>query len=223
MEQKKEELLEIWDWDTARPTGEAVSRSLAHRDGIPHEGVHLWIIRDAPGEPQVLFQHRAAHKDMYPDCLDITVGGHVPFGTTELKIQKESREELGIEPPEESLIDLGYFRYEERSEHFFHREFQRVYLLRDNRPLNEYRFTDSEVVGLYAVGLQDIRGLFTDDLTFIVEGFDGESMLQRTVSRRHFHPLLFAPSMEEYVRVLLQAIGELHGRGMVLARMPAPL
>ena len=92
------EMLEEWDWEAARPTGRAVRRRDAHRDGIPHEGVHLWVVRTAGGLPEVLFQRRAHGKEMYPDCLDITVGGHVPFGVHENKIQKESMEEIGLNP-----------------------------------------------------------------------------------------------------------------------------
>ena len=49
---------------------------------------------------------------MYPDCLDIIVGSHVPY-VKEKKIQKESFEEISITPSEDELINLGYYRYEE--------------------------------------------------------------------------------------------------------------
>ena len=218
-----DEALEEWDWGTARPTGRMVMRRRAHREGVPHEGVHLWIVRIRAGTPEVLFQRRAGDKEHYPDCLDITVGGHVLFGQKEGKIQKESSEEIGISPTDEELIDLGYYRYEERTPGLFHREFQRVYLLRDDRPLSGYRFADGEVTGIYAVPLRSLERLFDEDLTFVIEGFNGRAPRLHPVGKKDFHPLLFAPSMVVYVEVLLRAIHELAAGVSVSARMPSPV
>ncbi len=213
-------MIEEWDWEKAVPTGKSVSRKAAHRSGIPHEGVHLWIIRTCKGYPELLFQHRAKHKDTYPDCLDITVGGHVPFGKIENKIQKESLEEIGISPLDEELIDLGYYRYEETVGDFFHRELQRVYLLADNRPLDAYRFYDGEVAGIYAVALKDIELLLRDDITLFAEGYDGEKIIGKNFSRKDFHPLLFSPIMEEYMRVVISCTKELIKNSNVTTGMP---
>ena len=120
-----EEMLEEWDWDICRPTGRPVSRKDAHEKGIPHEGVHLWILRDVDG-PEVLMQYRAGSKDVYPDYLDITVGGHVPYDMQNNKIQKETMEEIGIIPAEKDLVDLGYYKYEEIEPERINREFQRI-------------------------------------------------------------------------------------------------
>jgi isopentenyldiphosphate isomerase len=217
-----EELLEEWDWETGRPTGVSVQRKRAHREGIPHEGVHLWILRTSKGFPEMLFQHRAGHKEMYPDCLDITVGGHVPFGWQGNKIQKEAREEIGISPGEEDLFDLGYFRYEERTDRLFHREFQRVYLLLDQRELDGYTFTDGEVDGMYAVRLRDLELLLVSDTSFDIEGFEGGPRFRKEASRKDFHPLLFSPSMERYMEVVMTAARELAERGTVSVSMPPP-
>jgi isopentenyldiphosphate isomerase len=137
-----EEILEEWSWEKAVPTGRPVPRGKAHKEGIAHEGVHLWVIKKSAGKTGILFQRRAGHKESYPDYLDITVGGHVPFGKNEGKIQKEASEEIGISPPDSELFDLGYFRYEETTDKMFHREFQRVYLHLDGRPLEAYVFND---------------------------------------------------------------------------------
>ena len=72
-EDLKSEQLEEWDWDLAKPTGKPVDRNFAHKNGISHEGVHLWVIRNI-STPEILFQKRAKDKDTFPDCLDITVG-----------------------------------------------------------------------------------------------------------------------------------------------------
>lgn len=225
MEEKRDqskELLEEWDWINAKPTGRVVSRGFAHKHGIAHEGVHLWILRMSRDDVEILFQRRSHHKEMYPNCLDITVGGHVTYGILEKKIQKEAEEEIGIELLEEKLIDLGYYRYEEKDGVIFHREFQHVYLYVDERQLNEYRFNDGEVEGIYAVRVIDLKRLMKEDFEFEVSGYDGEKMVCVKVSRNDFHPLLFAPSMKEYMRVLFMAIEELIKKGSVSVKMPLP-
>lgn len=219
---QSDELLEEWDWTAARPTGRAVRRGEAHKNGVAHEGVHLWVLRFSGGEPEVLFQKRARIKEMHPNCLDITVGGHVTYGISEGKIQKEAREEIGIELEEHKLVDLGFFRYEEIDEKMFHREFQRVYLFVDERPLEQYGFNDGEVEGIYAVRLSDLERLMRENFFFEIEGFDGKVHIRETVSRKDFHPLLFASSMQKYMEVLLAAIDELFRTGSVQSKMPEP-
>ncbi len=218
-----EEMLEVWDWRTAAPTGVSIGRSRAHREGIPHEGVHLWIIRgNRSALPEILFQERASHKAQYPDCLDITVGGHVPFGVKEGKIQKEAWEEIGISPLESELTCLGLYRYEESNNVLFHREFQRVYLLRRDDGLETYRFVDGEVSGIYAVPLDYVVRLLGADESRVIDGYNGNEMVLREVSRRDFHPLLFAPSMREYMATVISASRELFETGAVRSLMPAP-
>jgi hypothetical protein len=150
--------------------------------------------------------------NIYPDCNDITVAGHVPFDQKENKIQKEAEEELGITPLKKDLIDLGFFRYEEDEEKFFHREFQRVYLLMDNRPLSEYSFVDGEVTGLFSVPLSFLKKLFYEDDSLLCQGYDGSKEIERSLSRKDFHPLLFGHVMNPYMQVVLTAIEELLSR-----------
>ncbi len=213
------EFIEEWDWEKAEPTGKPVARNTAHKEGIAHEGVHLWVLRLKYG-PELLFQHRAKSKDMYPDCLDITVGGHVPFGIIENKIQKESFEEIGIIPSDDELIDLGYYRYEETADHLFHREFQRVFLCVDSRPLNEYRFNDGEVDGIYAVNLLKLELLMQKDFEFEIEGFENGKIIKKQVSRKDFHPLLFAGSMKTYMDVVIKAAKEISLNNKTNLKMP---
>ncbi len=203
-----EELLEKWSWEEGKPLGTPVERSYAHRNGVAHEGVHLWVIDCKDEIPLVLFQQRAEWKDMYPDCLDITVGGHVPFGIEEDKIQKEAYEEIGISPDDGDMVDLGFFRYEEKDGDIFHREFQHVFLYEDRRSLDGYTFYDGEVTGIFAVPLDRLKMLMKSDLEFDIIGFDGSAIISRNVTRIDFHPLLFSGIMKEYMHGLIKAIDE---------------
>ena len=151
------------------------------------------------------------------------MGGHVPFGKEKDKIQKEAYEEIGIKISDKNLIDLGYFRYEERDDKHFHREFQRVYFMEDNRQLDRYSFVDGEVTGIFAVPFLNIEELLKRDLSFVIEGFNGRKLVKRTVNRSDFHPLLFAESMKEYMRVLIQGIKKYISEGEVNVKMPMDL
>jgi len=213
------ELLEEWDWETGKPTGKSITRGDSYLNGVPHEGVHLWIVRDISGSAEILFQHRAKNKALYPDCLDITVGGHVPFGLIKNKIQKEAMEEIGISPDDSDLIDLGYMRFEEKTETYHHREFQHVYLMKNSRPLNEYSFTDGEVIGLYSVPADFIESLLDADSSLAVRGFDGSALIERTLSRKDFHPLLFSPVMKSYMDIIIKGARQIVGDGIVTVRM----
>lgn len=206
MAEIKEELLEIWDWETGLPTGKPVERKYAHDNGIAHEGVHLWIIRTENNICEILFQKRAENKEQFPGFLDITVGGHVPFGLTENKIQKEAFEEIGIIPENNKMIDLGFYRYEEILDNLFHREFQHIYLLHDNRKLSEYKFNDGEVSSICSITLADFEKILIEDEIIPAEMFDGKKTSKTTIKRDDIHPLLFAPSMEEYIRIVIDAV-----------------
>jgi len=215
----KKEMLEIWDWETARPTGKPVARDISHRDGIPHESVHLWIIRTGPGGIEILFQHRAKNKEMYPDCLDITVAGHVPFGLEKNKISKEAREEIGISISDIDLADLGLYRYEEITDTFFHREFQKIYLLLDNRPLDRYRFIDGEVSGICAIKLDDLERIMKNDVIIPVESYSHGTLLYGTTGRDKFHPQLFDDSMKLYMDAVISASRELAAHGSTSVKL----
>ncbi len=214
------ELLEVWDWETGLPTGDSVARDVAHRDGVPHEAVHLWILRDVHMQPEMLFQLRAPHKENYPNCLDITVGGHVPYGFAGNKIVKEAREEVGITPDKKNLTDLGWYRYEERTGPLFQRELQHVYILRDDRDLFQYRFPDGEVTGIFAVGLGDLKTILAGDSAIEVLGFNGREPVRKKVGRADFHPQLFHISMAPYMRVIIGAAEELAAGVTVTVKMP---
>ena len=206
---KNEELLEIWDWEKGKPSGKSISRTESHKNGMPHEAVHLWIVQRHKNTLNILFQHRSKDKSTYPDYLDITVGGHVPFGLSEGKIQKEAEEEIGIDPDTSDLINLGYYRYIEKNDLFYHREFQEVYILIDNRPLDAYTFKDGEVIGLYAIPLIVLERFFEEDYSCKVSGYDGKKIIERSIGRKDIHPQLFDISMELYMKVILEAFNHI--------------
>jgi isopentenyldiphosphate isomerase len=96
--------------EAGRPTGEVVSREVAHRDGIRHRTAHMWVTRQVGGRTQVLLQKRAACKDSFPGCYDTSSAGHVRAGDEpRASAIRELGEELGIRADPSDLRFLGTF------------------------------------------------------------------------------------------------------------------
>ena len=104
-----EERFDVCD-EAGRPTGETVSRSRAHREGIPHRTAHVWIVRERGGHYDILLQKRSRDKDSFPGLYDTSSAGHIPAGDEPLpSALRELREELGLELPPEALLPVGKF------------------------------------------------------------------------------------------------------------------
>ncbi len=71
------ELLDVVD-KNGNPTGETVSRDVAHAKGIPHRTSHVWLVRMKDDRLQILLQKRSDNKDSYPSCYYISSAGHIP-------------------------------------------------------------------------------------------------------------------------------------------------
>lgn len=91
------------------PTGEVADKNTVHAHGLPHRDMHVWITN---GE-EMLQQQRSWDKDIMPGQWDISVAGHPRAGEPYKKAaQRETLEELDVELPEDSFIEVGTFSSE---------------------------------------------------------------------------------------------------------------
>ena len=83
-----------------------VTRSKAHSTtGIYYRTIFI-LVKNKKGE--VLIQKRSPTKDLYPNCWDLSVGGHVNFGKSYVETAvRELNEELSLEASEKDLILKG--------------------------------------------------------------------------------------------------------------------
>ena len=96
--------------DDGMPTGEIVSRDIAHRDGIQHRTAHVWIVRRKASGYDILLQKRSQNKDSFPGLYDTSSAGHNPAGDEPLESAiRELKEELGIDATPEQLSYAGMF------------------------------------------------------------------------------------------------------------------
>ena len=92
------------------PTGETVSREIAHRDGIRHRTAHVWVVKRDGGRTQVLMQKRSDDKDSFPGMYDTSSAGHIPAGDEPIaSALRELEEELGIKAAKNQLTYAGSF------------------------------------------------------------------------------------------------------------------
>ena len=130
-----------------------VAMSLAHREGIWHATIHVWILDDLG---RLIFQHRSPAKEHYPDQWDVSVGGHLRHdedGT------REVAEELGVEVNLDQMDFVGIATIDSPLPGGRDREKPRVYVWRSGRSLDSFAFADGEVVGLASVTLEDLERL----------------------------------------------------------------
>ncbi len=127
-----EEVLDIYD-ENWNHIGTA-PRSEVHDKGLFHQVVHCWVI--AQSEPVIYFQQRAHTKKDFPDCYDLSCGGHIDAGEQpDAAALREIREETGLELAADQLVHLGTYRAPDfRIPGYYDRETSHVYVYRQDHP-----------------------------------------------------------------------------------------
>ncbi|MDT8445908.1 MAG: NUDIX domain-containing protein [bacterium] len=149
---KTQEVLDELDWKTGLPTGRQVLRGDAHRQGIAHRAMHLWVYTRLEGRLVLLFQQRSFEKPNFPGQFGPTVGGHVTSGEGIEALTREAQEEIGLVVLPAQMERLGYnpfhFSLPGGYEDYEWIEDWRCFA---NQPLADYRFCDNEVIGMLAI------------------------------------------------------------------------
>ncbi len=168
----QQELLDVLD-DHGNPTGQVKARRAVHEDGDWHRAIHIWVVREGR---YVLLQRRSRDKDLEALKLDVSVGGHVRAGEVHLDALREAEEELGLSLRPGQLDYLGTTvsvrRYPDLPTPIVDREHQDVYVVRDDRLLDEYHLQFDEVDTLYEVPIDRAIGLFRGGAHVAAAGFD---------------------------------------------------
>lgn len=162
------ELLDVLD-EHGVPTGERKERSEVHRDGDWHRSLHLWIMN---ADNELLFQRRSADKVIEPGKIDVSVGGHFGAGEELEDVLREVDEELGFLVEANELTKLTSRKTERFYDHATDREFQDVYVLRRDAPLDSHQLNCSEVSVLYELPVAGAIKLFRDGTPLAVAGWD---------------------------------------------------
>ena len=154
------EYLEVLS-DDGYPTGKRVSRSEAHIEGILHGAAHTYVFRTENGVLQCLLQRRAACKDSYPGCFDISSAGHIEAGSSFIETaEKELFEELGIRASFDDFTELFVQRVHIidsfRGKTFIDNEIDKVYALNFAPRIDDMILQPEEVSEVIWVSVDDI-------------------------------------------------------------------
>lgn len=166
--EEEQELLDVLD-ESGQPTGETKPRGQVHSDGDWHRSFHLWVISS---DGLVLFQRRAPSKLIEPGRIDVSVGGHFGAGEGLEDVLREVDEELGFLPAASELSKLTDRRTERYYDGATDREFQDVYALRRDAPLDSYQLDCTEVTVVYELPVAAAIELFRDGTPLAAAGWD---------------------------------------------------
>lgn len=146
-----DELLAMCD-ARGRPLSIGRPRGLVHREGLWHRSFHCWVVRTGPAGAELLLQRRARTKETHPGAWDVSAAGHYRPGEGVDGGLREMQEELGLEVQVAALIWLGRHREVLRYPNGLRdREYEDVYLVRCDQPLDAYGPDPTEVDGLTVV------------------------------------------------------------------------
>lgn len=141
-----DELITILD-SQGNNTGEIELKSYAHRMGLFHATVHIWLYTK---DGEILIQKRGKNKDIHPLLWDVSVAGHIGAGE-EIKLAaiREIAEEIGLDIKEKELEKIGVFKsVHEHHEDLIDSEFHHTFICELQSPLKQLKKQDSEVAAL---------------------------------------------------------------------------
>ncbi|KGK30301.1 NUDIX domain-containing protein [Cellulophaga sp. E6(2014)] len=146
-----DELIDIVT-DNGLKTGETVLKSVAHRDGIFHQTVHIWFYTK---NHQILLQQRGKDKNTFPLLLDVSVAGHIHAGEAiEVAALREIEEEIGLLVSKKDLKKIGVFKsIQNHHPELIDAEFHHTFIAELKVPLQELIKQESEVEDLQLTSL----------------------------------------------------------------------
>lgn len=146
-----DERVDILD-EQGQPTGKSCLKSEAHRKGLLHPTVHIWLYTQ---DGRVLIQQRGKHKDTHPLLWDVSVAGHVASGEDIAKAAvREVQEEVGLSISEKDLEPIGTFKAVHKiAADFIDAELHHIFLCKLTVPLGALTKQDSEVDALDLIPL----------------------------------------------------------------------
>jgi len=135
----------------------------AHMKGQWHKTFHCCVVTDRD-DGAILFQLRSPDMANFPNMLDVSAAGHLQAGEEIEEGIREVSEELGIQISIDELHSLGYrVEVADQTNGQKNREYQAVYMLNLNTPLEKLKPQKDEIHGLLWIRVQDGLELFSGD------------------------------------------------------------
>ncbi len=157
------EFVDILD-EYGEKTGVIKERSLAKKDNNYTLGVHVWI-RNHKGE--ILLQKRSSEKHSFAGMWDITGGRARAKESSKQSMQREIKEELGIDVLESELKYLFRFPAQKNSKPMF----LDVYLLDKEIDLKTLTLQKEEVEDVCYVPLSILKNWYFENPNFVKQPY----------------------------------------------------
>ncbi len=185
-------------------------RSQVHDEGLWHAVFHCQIVAVRDQVPHMVLQRRHVSKLAFGGLLDVSAAGHLNAGEAPRDGVRELAEELGVEVQPSQLTRLGVRRMvDDQGEGQLNKELTHVFLLRDDRPLAQYRLAPDEVEAVFEGAASDLLALFSGEVeTVALSGClaSGES------AEQSFGLVDFVPDLDYWVT--LAVMSERFGLGI---------
>ena len=136
------------------------TREKVHQEGLLHREVHVYFITP---KKEIVFQHRTKDKDLYPNLLDATVGGHVDAGDNySFSAIKEIKEETGLEVKLENLIFLNKERkrssYDPQTNKL-NNTWKEIYIYNFNGQLSDLKVEKGKALGFELWSVEKLKNI----------------------------------------------------------------
>ena len=154
-----DELIDIYD-ENNKPLNVQKMKSEAHKNGLWHRSVHVWIYNN---NSEILLQLRDKDKDIFPNVWDVSVGGHIGASEqNEITAVREVFEELGLRIAESDLELYSVDKISGNCNGLQNNEFIFVYTLQFNGDINGLKIQKEEVQEIKFLSTNFIRKDLSD-------------------------------------------------------------
>jgi len=160
-------------------TGKIVERGNAHKNGIRHRAVHLWILNK---NNEVLIQQRSANKSAGANLWYVSVGGHIESSESiENTLIRETKEELGLDIS--NLTDSINYLYTfaeyktDKNDTYIDDEIYDVFLLKADFDISQITMQVEEVQAVKYMDYGEFKRVITSHGKSFVQHKVGYNML----------------------------------------------
>lgn len=154
------EPLDVYD-DQGRPTGHILPRQEVHQQELWHAIAIVWVYNS---QGEVLLQHRAADRNVFPNTWDVSATGHVRAGDSVIaSAVHQLREGLGIQVKPSEITEIGRVKDSfPLTTGEVHNEHATVYLVHRDINLERVELQSSDVDGARWMNLRDLAAEMDD-------------------------------------------------------------
>ena len=145
-------------------TNKIETREVCHSKGLWHKAVAVFIINS---NNQVLLQKRSPYKKLWPNCWDITAGGHVFAGEFGFQaIIREIKEELGLTIEKNDILFIGSSISTNVKGNIINNHFNEYYIINKDIDISNLILQEEEVSEVKWVEKNDI-------INRVINNYDG--------------------------------------------------